>query len=161
MNSARLQIERFLPATPARVFAAFTEPRHLMAWWGVTAEHEATLAEVDLRVGGAYRLGVRAPTGAEFVVGGVFVEITPPQRLSYTWAWEHEVPSSGDAAERGDGPTSNTSVVTLEFEQRDGGTHLVLTHERLADQTSADGHRDGWNGSLECLAEYLQRSCAS
>ena len=45
--------------------------------------------EVDLRVGGRYRLAMCAPGAADTrVVGGEYLQVDPPGRLVYTWAWE-------------------------------------------------------------------------
>lgn len=100
------------------------------------------LAEVDLRVGGRYRLGMRAPDGAAvYVCTGVYREVTPPSRLVYTWAWEGQ-----------DGPET---LVTVEFLDRGGATEVVLTHEGFADAGSRDQHATGWNGCLGSLARTL------
>jgi uncharacterized protein YndB with AHSA1/START domain len=95
-------------------------------------------AEVDLRVGGRYRIAMEGPDGAVHVVSGAYREIDPPRRLVYTWQWENS-------------PRFPETQVTVEFRARaDGGTDLVLVHEGLPDEDSYARHAHGWDG---CLAK--------
>ncbi|HQU25454.1 MAG TPA: SRPBCC domain-containing protein [Acidimicrobiales bacterium] len=80
-----LVVERMIPASPERVFDAFTDPASLTPWWwpeGVTCP----AAEVDLRVGGTYHLDLRWPDAippeARFshYLGGEYYEIERPRR---------------------------------------------------------------------------------
>ena len=64
----------------------FTEPAELVKWWGprnLTPE-----AELDVRVGGGYRLAMQPPDGDVFHLSGEFLEIEPASRLVYTFRWE-------------------------------------------------------------------------
>ena len=79
--------ERVL-APPSSLFRAWTQPDQLNAWFGPDM-FQTTDAVVDLRVGGAYRLVMRAPDGSELVITGRYEEIVPDRRLVYTWAWGH------------------------------------------------------------------------
>ena len=81
----QLLIERTLKAAPERVFDAFTDPDQLKQWWwpnGFTCPK----AEVDLRVGGSYRLAMEwpdfIPVEAQFSshMGGEYYEIDRPHR---------------------------------------------------------------------------------
>lgn len=93
---------------PARlVFAAWTEPELFKQWW-VPRSMGMTLRslEMDVRVGGAYRLSFGE--GMDFF--GTYVDVTPYSRL----AWTNE--------EGGE----NGSVTTVTFEERAGKTLLVL-----------------------------------
>ena len=74
---------------------------------------------------------------------GVYREVTPPSRLVLTWLWT-EAPES----EQLDGVES---LVTFEIQAKGDGTLLTLTHDRLADQKSADSHREGWTEALDKL----------
>ena len=56
----QLVIERILKASPERVFDAFTDPEQLMKWWWPNG-FTCPAAEVDLRVGGRYRLAMEWP----------------------------------------------------------------------------------------------------
>jgi uncharacterized protein YndB with AHSA1/START domain len=134
-----VSLSRVLAAPPDQVFRAFTDPDWYGQWWGP----EGTRSEVkqlDLRVGGAYKVNMVMPDGSVHVMYGSYREIDPPQLLAYSLAWE------GDPAE---------TLVTLEFEPHDDGTELTLTHEGFADQVRADQHEHGWTSSFERLVSLL------
>ena len=135
---------------PARlVFEAFTKAELLKRWW-VPKSMGMFLrsCEMDVRVGGRYRLafGHDASNAAEFF--GRYVEVTPHSRL----AWTNE--EGGDA-----GP-----VTTVTFEERGGKTLLVL-HELYPSKEALDaagtGAADAMSESFEQLDELLAAQSAS
>lgn len=136
-----LEITKVIQAGPGRVFEAWTTPADLKQWWGVTPEHTTPLAEVDLQVGGHYRLTMRSAEGADYTVSGEFIEVAGTEHLAFSWQWED----------------SNTrSRVTINFhEKAPGFTELVLIHEGLTDSGDVEQHRHGWLGCLEMLNRYL------
>jgi len=121
-----------------RVFRAWTTPDELRGWWRITPEHTTPIAEVDLRLGGAYRLGMTGPSGTNYVVTGVFHEIEVPRRLVYSWRWIAPEPSP-------------ESLVTVEFHPRGTATEIVIVHAGLRDETSPNAHHAGWQGCLDSL----------
>ena len=135
---------------PARlVFEAWTTPELFKQWW-VPKSMGMFLrsCEMDVRVGGRYRLvfGHDASNAAEFF--GRYVEVTPHSRL----AWTNE--EGGDA-----GP-----VTTVTFEERGGKTLLVL-HELYPSKEALDaagtGAADAMSESFEQLDELLAAQSAS
>jgi len=138
-----LTLKRRLKAPPAKVFAAWTDPEKIMRWMG-PADFKTPQAESDARVGGRYRFVMLAPNGEQHVVRGVYREVVANEKLVFTWAWD---------AAPGDEPYE--SLVTVLFKPDDGGTLLTLTHERLFDEESRDGHEKGWNGSLDKLEKLV------
>src|SRR5687768_9113151 len=137
-----LNLSRVFDAPRDRVFRAWTDPRMLEQWWGPPG-FSCPLAQVDLRPGGAYRLGMKPPEGETFYLAGVFREVQPPERLVYTWQWEDD---SHDKSE---------TLVTVEFKDLGPRTEVVLTHERFPDAGAVARHTDGWNGCFIRLAELL------
>jgi uncharacterized protein YndB with AHSA1/START domain len=135
-----LTITRTLPASPDRCFRAWTDPQALKHWFGPGAA-EVMLAETDPRVGGRYRLVMRAPGGEEHDVSGEFREVVANRRLVFTWAWR-------STPER-------QSLVTVEFVPDGVATTLTLTHEQFADEAVRDRHHQGWTGSLDKLAAFV------
>jgi uncharacterized protein YndB with AHSA1/START domain len=136
-----LVMRRIIRATPARLFEAWTEPTQLRGWWGpegITCEG----AEVDLRVGGRYRIDNALPDGRIVVLVGEFEVIERPNRLTYTW--------------RVDGTPGASERVTVRFEPRAGATEVIVTHERIPDEIARDQHRRGWEGCLDGLARHVQ-----
>ena len=133
-QTGALVVERVLPAAPDDVFDAWTTPSRMAAWMTPVGAAEA---EVDLRVGGSFRV-VMMEAGLDHT--GEYLEIDPPRRLVFTWV------SSFTGTE--------PSVVTVEMHPHDDGTRLVLTHERLPEEV-IDGHRDGWGAMIGRLAGIL------
>ena len=101
-----LVIERTFAAAQARVFEAWTSPEVLRRWWGAGPDWTSPAIEIDLRPGGRYRLSMQDPSGVVRSVGGEYVEVDPPRRLVYTWAWESHG-AENDAA----------TLVTVEFRE--------------------------------------------
>ncbi len=137
-----LVIERTFAAARAMVFEAWTSPEVLRRWWGAGPDWTSPAVEIDLRPGGRYRLSMRDPSGVVRSVGGEYVEVDPPRRLVYTWAWESHG-AENDAA----------TLVTVEFrEVSPGETAVILTHTGFADGERRDLHRRGWELCIANLA---------
>lgn len=73
---------RVIDAPRARVFEAFSDPDHLVHWWGPKG-FTNTFEELDLRPGGAWRFVMHGPNGADYRNESVFVEVVPPERLVF------------------------------------------------------------------------------
>lgn len=135
---------------PARiVFEAWTRPELFKQWW-VPKSMDMFLrsCEMDVRVGGRYRLvfGHDASHPAEFF--GRYLEVTPHSRL----VWTND--EGGDA-----GP-----VTTVTFEEKGGKTLLVM-HELYPSKEALDaagtGAADMMSETFEQLDELLVAHGAS
>jgi uncharacterized protein YndB with AHSA1/START domain len=135
-----LKLTRLIEADPAKVFDAWTEPQHLNLW--SAPEGMDVEAEVDLSVGGKYRIRMKGAEG-EFNAVGEYLEIDRPNRLRYTWSWEEE------------GNDYYETVVTVEFHDRDGATEVVLIHEQFPDADIAGKHTEGWTSCLNRLEKVF------
>jgi uncharacterized protein YndB with AHSA1/START domain len=78
-----LVVRRTIGASPERVFDAWTKPERLRLWWG-PRDVTCTAAEVDLRVGGRYRIANQFPDGRVVWISGQFECIEPPRLLVYS-----------------------------------------------------------------------------
>jgi uncharacterized protein YndB with AHSA1/START domain len=136
-----LVVRKTIQATPERLFQAWTEPAQLQQWWGPEGV-KCIDPEVDLRVGGRYRIGNQLPDGKVLWIAGEFEVIEPPHKLTYTWQLE----GNSNAFER----------VTVRFEPRGEATEVIVTHEHIPNETLRDQHQLGWLGCLDGLAEYLK-----
>ncbi len=141
---ASLMITRWYPASSQAVYLAWTQPDMLKRWFSPGDDIATPLVEIDLRVGGRYRIGFGTPGEEMNVVGGEYREVRPGRKLIYTWMWEKPNEFAG-----------HDTLVTVEFKEVDGGTELVLTHERIPDDAMREKHAWGWNGSLDRLARVL------
>jgi uncharacterized protein YndB with AHSA1/START domain len=75
---------------PARlVFAALTRPELVKRWLGARGWNVVD-AQIDLRVGGAWRFVSRGPQGQTMAHGGSYREIVPPARLVYTEVFDDQ-----------------------------------------------------------------------
>ena len=139
-----LVITRIFDAPRSLVFKAWTEPEHMVNWFGPRGFTSKVLKN-DLRPGGAYRIHMRGPDGDDHWSQGVFREIVPPERLVMVGSW----------ADADGNPTRPETTLTLLFEDVGGKTRLTLHNAVFESVTARDLHEGGWGSSLDCLAEYL------
>ena len=134
-----LTLKRRYNAPPAKVFAAWTEPEKLARWFGPEGITNVQ-AELDLRVGGRYRITAESP-GDTHEVSGVYREVVTNEKVVFTWAWK-------STPER-------ESLVTVLLKADGGGTLLTLTHDQFFDEGARDRHQQGWTGALDKLEKFL------
>lgn len=147
-EQATVRLVEVFEATRERVFAAWTEPEQLKAWWG-PGEFRTIEASLDLRVGGAYELVLKAPAGGGLMrLAGEFREVRPPERLVYSWRWESGVPDRRE------------SLVTIEFRDLGGRTEVVLVHDNFAGPGPVEMYELGWSSGLQKLAVFLSNEGA-
>jgi len=139
-----LVITRIFDAPRQLVFKAWTEPEHLVRWWGPQG-FTLPSCNIDLRPGRAYRFHMRARDGTNHWLQGVYREIVEPERIVCTFAWT-------DAAGQ---PTRPETLLTVTFEEHGAKTTLTLHQLVFESVTARDEHREGWGGALERLTEYL------
>ena len=138
---------------PARlVFAALTTPDLLKRWLGADGWHLVD-AQVDLRVGGAWRFVSRGPRGDRMGHGGVYRVVDPPRRLVYTEAFDDSwYPGAAlvDAvlAEEGEATTLTTTITFASQEVRD----------QVGRTPMARGFGDGYRRLDAVLAEASEAS---
>ena len=138
-----LVITRIIDAPRHIVFQAWTEPDRVARWWGpqgfTTVYHD-----MDIRPGGAFRVCMRSPEGAEHWKQGVYREVVEPERLVFTFAWEEA-----------DGKPGHQTLVTVTFAERGAKTELRLHQAVFETIARLDEHQHGWTSTLERFAEYL------
>lgn len=138
-----LVITRILDAPRDVVFRAWTEPDRVARWWGPQG-FVTTYCDMDIRPGGAFRVCMRSPAGAEHWKQGIYREIVAPERLVFTFAWE-------DA----EGKPGHQTLVTVTLADRGGRTELTLHQAIFETAPARDDHRRGWTSTLQRFAEYL------
>jgi len=143
-----ISITRIFAAPRDLVWRAWTEAEQLARWF---MPHGFTVpaCEVDLRVGGSFRMTVRAPDGTESPTGGEFKEIDPPQRLVFT--------TTGF-----DGPDGvpmlevlNTATFADLGDKTELTLHAVVTKASPEMAAPLAGMEEGWMQSLEKLDGLL------
>jgi uncharacterized protein YndB with AHSA1/START domain len=136
LSKPSLTLERRLEASPAAVYAAWSDPAQLARWFGPDGGPVLS-AETDVRVGGRYRIIFCTEDGEEHDVSGTYREVVPDEKLTFTWMWR-------TMPER-------VSLVTVALKGEGEGTLLTLTHEQFFDEGARDRHREGWAGTLDKL----------
>jgi uncharacterized protein YndB with AHSA1/START domain len=155
-NTKELHITRMFNAPVEMVWNAWTDPEHLMRWWG-PKNFSAPVCKLDFRVGGTYHFCMRSPEGQDFWTTGIFREIIFLKKIVYTDSFAdadgNVVPASYyNMAE--DFPLE--LLVTLTFEAVDGRTKLTLLHEGMPAGEMHEMTAGGWNEMLDKLAETLR-----
>lgn len=143
-----LVITRLFDAPRQLVFKVWTDPSHLVRWWGPQGFTSTIIGTIDVRPGGAYRIHMRSPEGSDHWSQGVYREVVAPERLVMAGAWT-------DAHGK---PTSPETLLTVTFEEQQGKTKLTLHQALFESVTARDAHRGGWNSSLDRLAEYVAKA---
>ncbi|HLY81030.1 MAG TPA: SRPBCC domain-containing protein [Caulobacteraceae bacterium] len=142
-----LTLVRRIAARPSIVFEALTTPEGIASWWG-PENLPVTVAEIDPRVGGAYRVRFRTSDGREHEASGECLEVIRPLRVVMSWRWA----LGGDPEESG-----RVSRIEIDLRPIETGTELTFTHADLNNVASKDSHERGWTGSLAKLARGLAR----
>jgi uncharacterized protein YndB with AHSA1/START domain len=79
--------ERIFDARRELVWAALTDPELIPRWWGLK-ENATVVDQLDLRPGGAWRFVQHNDDGSLACFRGIYREISPSERLVYTFEWE-------------------------------------------------------------------------
>jgi uncharacterized protein YndB with AHSA1/START domain len=137
---------RTLDAPRALVWKAWTEPQHIVRWWG-SRQSTTKIIKQDVRVGGEWRYESQTPEGDAFVFMGKFLEVVEPEKLVNTFAVE--------------GMFDNKALVeTHTFEERDGKTFYksVSRFDSIEDRDGmiTTGMEEGANESMDRLEELLE-----
>ena len=124
---------------PARiVFEAWTKPELLKRWWAPKSTGMSLLScDMDVRVGGAYRLEFGSGAARRMAFFGRYVEVTPHSRL----VWTNEESEDG-------------AVTTVTFEEKGGKTLLVM-HELYPSKELLDQSVAGMEGGMPKLFAQL------
>jgi uncharacterized protein YndB with AHSA1/START domain len=140
-----LEVKRLIKAPRDRVYAAWTDPAQLKQWFGPEKVQTRDFI-ADTRVGGKFRWDLTNPEGEKMTCRGEYRELQPGKKIVFTWQWEDDETWE-----------NHISVVTVELSDADGGTELRLTHERLPNEASRDGHTGGWNSALDKLEKFFSK----
>ena len=129
-STGSFEHEVFIEAPPATIFAFLTDPEKMVRWMGVTHE-------LDPKPGGIFRVDVTNGN----IARGEFKEVSPNDRLVYSWGWE--------------GPETSvepgSSIVTITLTPRPPGTNVKLVHSGLPEPAVAP-HGQGWTHYFNRLA---------
>jgi len=153
-----LVITRVLDAPRELVFKAWSEPEHLVRWWGpkgFTTPH----CTIDFRVGGAWHLCMRSPEGRDYWCKGVYREIVAPELIVTTDCFADEAGNLVPPTDYGMGPEVPAEMLlTVRLADEAGKTRLTVQQSLPLSLARSIGAVDGWNQSLDRLAAALATS---
>jgi len=141
LDKPSLTLTREYAAPPERIWRAWTDAKALRQWWCPPGE-SVSVAELDARVGGRFRICFGGADGNAHECAGTYKEVVKPGKLVFTWTWPRTTPE-------------RESLVTILFNAKGRGTELVFRHERFFDEKVRDDHKRGWSKLLEGLERYL------
>jgi uncharacterized protein YndB with AHSA1/START domain len=143
LEKPSLVIDRHYPVTPEKVWRAWTDPQALAKWWGPGGPEAVSLAELDLRAGGRFRIIFGGAQGTDHECTGVYREVVPNRKLVFSWCWPRTTPD-------------RVSQITILLKPAGGGTDLKFLHEQFFDEAARDGHQRGWTESFAKLGAFLE-----
>ena len=142
-----MSLTRRFAAPPEVVFPAWTDAKQLAEWWGPKG-FTNPVCKVDLRLGGAIYIHMRAPDGVVYPMTGRFLEIDQPHRLAFV-----------TAAIDSEGKPMFKVLNTVIFTKVDSGTEISLVARVMSSTPAAPqylaGMSRGWSQSLDRLAAYV------
>ena len=149
MADCEIVISRVFDAPRELVWEAWTDPNHVVQWWGPNG-FTTTIHEMDVRPGGVWRHTMHGPDGTDYPNKSVFVEVVKPERIVYT---------HGGGRKGSEGVSFKS---TWTFEEQGGQTKLTI---RMVFPTAEDRDRivreygaiEGGKQTLARLGEYLAK----
>ncbi|MGH6848297.1 MAG: SRPBCC family protein, partial [Methylocella sp.] len=145
-DARTIVVTRVFDAPRELVFEAWTNPKHLVQWWGPTG-FTTTIRAIDVRSSGVWRFVMHGPDGVDYENRIVYDEIVKPERLVYNHPGGEDVEPV-------------RFQVTVTFEDHGGKTKLTMLmlfpsaaeRDRVIDKYGAV---EGAIQTLERLAEHL------
>ncbi|HYV90213.1 MAG TPA: SRPBCC family protein [Chitinophagales bacterium] len=142
-----LVITRIINAPRELVFEAWTDPKHIVEWWGPDG-FTTTIHEMDVRPGGVWRFIMHGPDGVDYPNRIVYTEIVKPERLVY----EHDSDKENDPGQ---------FHVTITFGEQGGKTklimHSIFKSAEALEEVKKFGAVEGGNQTLNRFEEYLAK----
>jgi uncharacterized protein YndB with AHSA1/START domain len=142
-TDTQILITREFAAPKHLVYKAWTTPDLIKRWWHAK-RGEATIADVDLRVGGAWRWVMVTDDGMEVAFHGEYREIVPNERIVHTEVFEGA-------------PGGEAVTVTLTFTEKDGRTTVASLTEtgtkEIRDMIIESGMEGGMQDAMDLLEQ--------
>lgn len=131
-----ITVETVVNAPIEKVWACWSEPKHITKWCQASDDWHAPYADNDLRTGGKFKTTMAAKDGSfSFDFEGVYDNVDPYKRIEY---------------KIGDG--RNVKIV---FEPAGSSTKMMETFE-AEDVHSVEMQRAGWQAILENFKRYTE-----
>lgn len=139
MSELSLTLSRTIKAPIESVYNAWLDPEMLTKFMIPGDGMTVPKADTDAREGGRFDIIMKAGE-KEMPHGGVYQKLNPYSQIVFTW--ESHM-------------STDDSTVTLNFSEKDGGTHLELIHIKFRDEEARANHEGGWTSILNTLENML------
>ena len=143
-------LERTLPASPERLFAALSDPKLVQRWYAEAGGRKAETFEMDFRISGAQRMGSKMGDDTPFpgvILGSdaVYLDIDPGRRVAMA-----QTMSLGDRR-------ISAALITYEIAAAGDGSTLTFTHQGAFFEGSGgpEMREHGWRLLLDSLGREL------
>lgn len=144
--SVDLKLERHIALRPDECFALWSRPEDIASWWGPRDEADrpfrSTVHAWSAKPGERWSITMTAPDGRQFQQSGVMLEVQPPNRLRFSFAWVEN------------GQLGPETEIRITFQVDGSGTHMTFEQINFPTLTSRDSHRHGWSQCLDRLAAF-------
>lgn len=134
MADIEIVIERVFNAEIDLIWKTWTEPKYLKQWFGSDPYGIVEIAEIDLRLGGKYRIQFTDSDQSTHACRGEYLNIEYLKNLKMTWEWESE--------------PNQISDLNIDFIKMVDKTKIILTHSNLIFET-IHNYEYGWNGAFD------------
>jgi uncharacterized protein YndB with AHSA1/START domain len=155
-----LKIERVVDVPREKVWRAWTEPKHVMAWF-TPKPWQTTACEIDLRAGGRFYTLMRSPEGESFPTEACYLEVLKNDRLVWTDIMTEGFRPAGEGfhIEVG-GFTVILVLETVGANQTRYTAYVLHKGKAQRDKHDAQGFSHGWNAALDQLVEHCKQAMA-
>jgi uncharacterized protein YndB with AHSA1/START domain len=152
MNNENIIIEKTFPVNVSELFSAWTQEDALKSWWK-PGGRKLESVQTDLQEGGTvvYTFEKNESSEGELIIEGKYETVEPENELVYTWNWS----LNNEPIENG------TYKLNVKFSEATEGAKLTVTQESLNEIEGIHPHQDGWEKSLDELADYLNTQTAN
>lgn len=145
---------RVVNAPAGLVYQMWTRPEHAAVWWRPSGFSQVTIEEMDVRVGGGFRIRMPHESGAEYVSRGTYKEVSPPGRIVY-----HEFCDEN-------GKVFHEAMMTVTLEDVESGKTKVTIAGKFVWLPGRDarwtpelmrmGWSEGWRDNMSLMDAYLK-----
>ncbi len=154
-------MSRVFDAPRDLLWQCFTDPQRMKQWWGPKG-FTVIASNMDLRVGGTYHYGIKAPDGTPMWGLFTYCEIVPREKLVFINSFSDE--KRGVTRHPMSATWPLTLLSTFTFEDAPGGKtrftvrwqpHNASAEEQKTFEAAQDSMKQGWGGTMDQLESYL------
>lgn len=133
-------LEKKFSAPIEKIWNAWTDPAFIMNWFGSDPNGKVLKAELNVQPGGNFQITFQDSNLAEHTCFGIYKEVQPFYRLTFSWEWKSE--------------PGVTSFICLRLVPEDNSTKMQFEHRNLG-SGSRHNYAQGWQNTFLKLERLL------